>query len=383
MSRLRLLVVMVRPHGSPAVWTGGGQISTLQIALHLRDLGVDVYTLEGNPSVLFDYARDLRGYVLRKNSEMLGDVLGAKRIAMSTKCDSIYAYTSYFEETIVPSFLAALISRKRLLVGVLDDKGRAEDVQPFLRLIMARVRSRPGFRSLVRYAAFHASRRLACRTGICLAASRQSESYAKSILRAHRTFVVGRGVEKLWFERKNDAKTYDCVYSGRFDPSKRVSTLIRAWQIVVAKKPDAKLLLIGDGGAELPLVKRLIGEFGLSSNVTFGGFIKDRHTLAEMIGSSRMFVFPSTSEGFGLVVAEAMAAGLPCVLSDIPVLREVFGSSAAFSKVDEPTAFADAILDLLQDERKQNDYSQRGRSLAKGFSWEEVAKKVLNAITVP
>jgi glycosyltransferase involved in cell wall biosynthesis len=376
-----VLVVMIRPQGSPARLTGGGEVSTIQIAVHLRALGVDVYTLERSPSVLFRHARVLKAFTLGNNPGFLRDIVGVIKMVRKTKCDSLYAFTVYFHDTIVPSFVAAFVTRKKLFVGVLDDAHRAEDAQPFLGLIKSRVQRRPGFRSLLEYAAFHASRRLACRMGTCLEASRFSESYARSFLHARRTFVVGRGVEKFWFDRTNVGRTYDGVYSGRFDRSKRVSTLIRAWQIVVEKKPDAKLLLIGESGIELPLVKRLVSDSGLSSNVTFAGFVKDRSVLADKIRSARLFIFPSVKEGFGLAIAEAMAAGLPCILSDIAPLREVYGDSAVFAKADEPSAFAEAILDLLFDQRKRLDYSGRSKSLAKNFSWDIVAKNVLTALT--
>jgi glycosyltransferase involved in cell wall biosynthesis len=386
-ARPSVLVVMVRPPSSPEKLTGGGEVSTVQIAVHLRGLGVDVYTLERSPSVLFGNARIVKGYTLSNNQGLLSDIIGVIEMVRKARCDSIYAFTDYVPETIVPSFLAAFITRKKLFVNVLGAPGasgrRTEDAQPFLDLIKDRLRRKPGFRSLLRYAAFQSSRRLGCRMGGCLVATHFVGSYTKSLLRARRTFVVSRGVEKFWFDGTNADKVYDGVYSGRFNRSKRVSTLVRAWQIVVAKKPDAKLLLIGEGGKEFPLVERMVSDSGLSSNVTFAGFVKDRDILAKKIRSAKLFIFPSVKEGFGLVIAEAMAAGLPCILSDIPPLREVFGGSAVFAKADEPSSFADAILDLLFDQRKRLEYTERSKSLAKNFSWDEVAKNVLNALTMP
>jgi glycosyltransferase involved in cell wall biosynthesis len=385
--RPSVLVVMVRPQGSPARLTGGGEVTTIQTALHLRGLGVDVYTIERSPSVLSGQARELKAYRLSGSRGLLGDIIGVIRMVRRTHCDSIYAFTDYVPETIVPSFLAAYITRKEIFVNVLGAPGvtgrRTEDALPFHVLIRDRVRRRPGFRSLIAFAAFQASRRLACRMGACLVATHFVESYTNSLLHARRTFVVGRGVEEFWFGRTSAGMPYDGVYSGRFDVSKRVSALVRAWEIVVAKKPDAKLLLIGESGEEFPLVQRMVSDLGLTSNVTLAGFVKDRGILADMVRSARLFIFPSSKEGFGLVVAEAMAAGLPCVLSDIPPLREVFGGSAVFANAGEPSVFAGAILDLLHDEPKRLEYAERSRSLAKTFAWDEVASKVLTALTMP
>jgi glycosyltransferase involved in cell wall biosynthesis len=380
-------VVMVRPRSSLERLTGGGEVSTIQTALHLRGLGVDVYTIERRPSVILRHARDLKAHTLGKNQGLIGDIIGVIKMIRETRCDTVYAYTDYVQETIVPCFLAAFVTHRKLFVNVLGAPGvsgrRTEDSQSFIGLIRERVRLKPGFRSLVRYALFQASRRLGCRTGTCLVATHFVESYTRSLLHSRRTYVVGGGVEKLWFDKTGAEKTYDGVYSGRFDRSKRVSTLVRAWKMVVTRKPDAKLLLIGDSGAEFPLVERLITDLGLSSNVTLAGFVKDRVILADMVRSARLFIFPSVKEGFGLVVAEAMAAGLACILSDIPPLREVFGGSAVFVHADDPTAFADAIIDLLSDRTKLTEYSERSRLLAKNFSWDGVARKVLSAMTMP
>jgi glycosyltransferase involved in cell wall biosynthesis len=378
-----VLVVLIRPQGSPARLTGGGEVSTIQIATHLRELGARVAVLERRPSVLSGSAKALDAYTLSNSRGSFRDIIGVIRTVRKTGCDSIYAFTDYFNETILPSFVAALVTRKKLYVNVLSEARRAADSKPFISLIKERVQNRTGFRSLLRYAAYHISRRFACRTGTCLVASRYLATYTRDLLHSRRVFVIGRGVEELWFDRTDVDTTYDGVYSGRFDRSKRVSTLIKAWQIVVARKPDSRLLLIGDSGAELPTVRSLVDELGLSSNVTFAGFVGDRRILTERIRSARLFIFPSVKEGFGLVVAEAMAAGLPCVLSDIAPLREVYGGSAVFARPDEPASFASAILDLLFDEDKRQEYSERSKSLAETFSWNVVARNVLRAMTSP
>ena len=379
--RPRLLVVLVLKAQRTSRITGGGEVSTIQIASGLRELGVRVTLVERNPSLVLGHGGALEEYRLSDSGGLLGDVLGVIRMVRATRPDSIYAFSDHRPETIVPSFVAALATRRRLFVAVLDDAYRAEDAQPFLGLIRGRVRRGLGFRSLLAYASFHASRRLACRMGACLESSRFMESYVRSVLHARRTYVVGRGVEEFWFERTGAGKDYDCVYWGRFNWWKRVSTLIRAWKIVVGRKPDARLLLIGGYGEELPLVSRLVDDFGLKANVTFRGWINDRRLLAGEVRSARLFVFPSIREGFPGSAREAMAAGLPCVLSDIAPMRDAFGDSAVFARPDDPTSFAEAILGLLFDEKRRLDYSERSRQLAKNFSWSEVANQVLGALS--
>ncbi|MDA4127715.1 MAG: glycosyltransferase [Thaumarchaeota archaeon] len=355
----------------------------IQTAIALSELGVKACLIEGEPSILSSYAGTLESYKLGRTRSFLRDTIGVMRTAMKTRCDSVYAFSDYFPESVVPSFLVALITRKSLFVNVTNTAYRAADGRRFLGLLRSRFQSGPEIGSVLAFAIFHASRRLACRFGTCFVANRYMGSYAKSRLHARRTIVVGAGVEKFWYERTGAETSFDCVYSGRFDPSKRVPILIRAWQIVVNKKPDARLLLIGESGTELPLVKRLVGDLGLTSNVVFAGYVNDRRVLANMVMSAKVFVFPSVMEGFGLVIAEAMAAGLPCVLSDVEPLREVFGESAILVTPDEPSAFAGAILGLLLDEVKRLEYSAQSVALARSFTWDSVGKKVFAGLSEP
>jgi glycosyltransferase involved in cell wall biosynthesis len=355
----------------------------IQTAIALRELGVRVCMVEGEPAILSNHAQGLESYRLGRHRSFLRDTFGVVRAVRKTKSESIYAFSDYFPETIVPSFLAALITRRRLFVNVTSTAYKAADGRRFLGLLRSGFTGRPEIGPVIRFAVFHASRRLVFRMGTCLVPNRFMESYAKSRLRARRIFVVGAGVESFWFGGTNVEKSFDAVYSGRFDPSKRVPTLIRAWQIVVKKKPDARLLLIGESGTELPLVKRLVDDFGLTSNVVFAGYVKDRRVLADKVRSAKVFAFPSVLEGFGLVIAEAMAAGLPCVLADVEPLREVFGEAAVLVRQDEPSAFAEAILGLLDDEGKRFEYSVRSESLAQSFSWGSVGKRVLAALSRP
>ena len=77
------------------------------------------------------------------------------------------------------------------------------------------------------------------------------------------------------------------------------------------------------------------------------------------------------------MVAEAMAAGLPCILSNLPALKENFHSAAVFVKPNDVEGFAQAILSLSLDPDKCRELKRRGKKLVKQFSWETVAEKKL------
>jgi len=92
--------------------------------------------------------------------------------------------------------------------------------------------------------------------------------------------------------------------------------------------------------------------------------------LPALMAAASVFAFPSTKEGFGLAAMEALAAGVPVVLRDLPVLREVFGSSAHFAA--SPSALADALSAALASPDPAR--ASAGVALARRHTWSAAAE---------
>jgi glycosyltransferase-like protein len=95
--------------------------------------------------------------------------------------------------------------------------------------------------------------------------------------------------------------------------------------------------------------------------------------LPALVAGAAAFAFPSAKEGFGLAAMEALAAGVPTVVSDLPVLRQVFAGAVAFA--DGPTAFAAALAEAL--DRPDPARTAVGRALAARHTWAEAARRHL------
>ena len=95
--------------------------------------------------------------------------------------------------------------------------------------------------------------------------------------------------------------------------------------------------------------------------------------LAALYRGAEVFVFPSSREGFGLPILEAMACGCPVVLSDIPVFREVASEAGVFAVAEEPEGFAAAIEQIVLSDEIRTTLIRRGLSRAKEFSWRRTA----------
>ena len=109
-------------------------------------------------------------------------------------------------------------------------------------------------------------------------------------------------------------------FVGRLLGHKHVDDLLLSFARVLERMPNAKLIVIGDGDEKGRLVS-LAQDLGIGGSVNFTGFVEDREKI-RLMKSSELLVLPSTDEGWGNVITEAIACGLNTVSYDIPALRE-------------------------------------------------------------
>ncbi len=138
------------------------------------------------------------------------------------------------------------------------------------------------------------------------------------------------------------------VNVARFHEQKGHRYLLQAWPRVVARVPEAKLVLVGDGPLKGKM-QRLADELGILESVGFMGL---RDDVPAILARCSLGVFPSLFEGLPVAPIEMMSMGLPIVASDIGPLREVVGRGEAGVLVppEQPEDLAEAIVSLLQDD---------------------------------
>jgi glycosyltransferase involved in cell wall biosynthesis len=180
-----------------------------------------------------------------------------------------------------------------------------------------------------------------------------------------------------------EKKTFDAVFVGRIAKEKGIFDLLKVWRNVVRVRRNARLLLIGTG-LEYDLVKRRISELGLENRVFLRGRCEDAD-LYGLLKSSRLFVFPSLFEGWGMAVAEALACGLPVVAYDIPALREIFGKCGSMFLVPPKNveSMTSTVLDILSlNESEWAELSDCSERYSEQFTWDKIAEKDFESLKV-
>lgn len=130
--------------------------------------------------------------------------------------------------------------------------------------------------------------------------------------------VIPNGVDIQAIEQIPPANnSVDILYAGRLIKEKGVHILVKALDILRKKKPDISCLIIGDG-PERKNLEKLTRELKLQSNIHFAGFLKNQKELIAQMKSAKIFVLPSVREGFGIVVIEANACGVPVITTNHP-----------------------------------------------------------------
>ena len=171
---------------------------------------------------------------------------------------------------------------------------------------------------------------------------------------------------------------YDVVHLGRMHEHKGVFDMPHVWKEVIVKKPNAKLLVIGEG-PHRSRTQAMFAELGLSNTVTFTGGIPEKEK-NDLLCRSRIGLSLSFEEGWGLSINEFLATGIPVVAYGLPIFDTVFPDQLIKVPVGDKSATARAILDLIDVPARQRELGLRGRQFVQRYDFRNVAKQELAAL---
>ena len=162
----------------------------------------------------------------------------------------------------------------------------------------------------------------------------------------------------------------------RLDYLKRVDILIKSMELILRKQPKVRLI-IGGTGEEIFCLKKLAEKLKISKYILFAGFIPDKE-IPVYYAISDLFVFHSTYETFGMVLAEAMNYGKAIVSVANTAISEVVedGKTGLLVPALDYKAFADAVLKLLKNKECRNKMGRLGNEKAQRFyKWDKIASQ--------
>ena len=163
---------------------------------------------------------------------------------------------------------------------------------------------------------------------------------------------------------------------GSFEPRKNVDRAIDAFAAIKDMPDTLKLVLVGkDSPHKGKMIEKASG-LGLSERISFPGYIPDSD-ISALLSICTSFVFPSSAEGFGLPLLEAMNSGAPVIASDLKVFREIAGDAAWYVPVGDTEALSASMRKMLDDAEFRSALIRSGLERAKSFDCETAAMKTI------
>jgi len=192
-------------------------------------------------------------------------------------------------------------------------------------------------------------------------------------LSPERITTIHSGVAEEYFDapKMKRLRPY-ALFVGTIEPRKNLNALLDAWRLLNPELRRAfDLVVAGPAGwGAKSTLERIRAE------ATYLGYVPEAD-LPGLTAGATAFIYPSIYEGFGFPVAQAMAAGVPIVTSNVSSLPEITAGAAMLVDPRSPSELAAAILRVLEAADLRTDLSARGREVAQRYRWERCAEESL------
>ncbi len=187
---------------------------------------------------------------------------------------------------------------------------------------------------------------------------------------ATRVHVIAPGVASDFARVRRSSDRQTILAVGTIEPRKNLEHLIR----LLPRLPHARLVAVGPATPYRDACVAAARELGVADRVEFRGYVP-RGALLDLYATAAVAAAPSLYEGFGYAAAQALCAGLPCVVSDRASLPEVAGSDALAVALEDADGWAGALSSAIDGERDGIAAASRERCVRR-FSWSACAAKV-------
>lgn len=171
------------------------------------------------------------------------------------------------------------------------------------------------------------------------------------------------------------------LYVSKLEKKKNTPALVEAFAIMREqhKQIKHKLVLAGDAGLGYDEIKYIIREYNLDDEVIATGWVPELD-MPYIYNGASAFIFPSLYEGFGIPLLQAMACGVPIAASQTTSIPEVVGQAAVFFNPKDVKSIAEAMAEIITNEKLKNELIAKGFDRVKKFSWQKCAEETLAVI---
>jgi len=184
--------------------------------------------------------------------------------------------------------------------------------------------------------------------------------------------VIYPGIDERLLKIKKKVDENLLITVGRLYGVKRVDLILKAFKLILKKKPEMRLAVIGEGPEKSNLI-RLSEELGIINGVIFTGEVSEKE-LIEYYSKAKLTIYMPKREMFGIVPMESIASGTPVIGVNEGGFTEIIGTAAKLVK-PTPTAISKAVVKLLENKKLYKEMSKKGRMIAKNYTWKETAKR--------
>lgn len=184
--------------------------------------------------------------------------------------------------------------------------------------------------------------------------------------------VVPNAPQQFSQQTIRQTKPRNLIYMGSFMPYKNVELLVKGMKHL----PEYTLHLLSKISASRRQELESLTPKG--ANIVFHGGVSDE-TYVSLLADNAILVSASLDEGYGLPIAEALAMGVPAVISNIPIFHEVAAGGALYFDPSKPKAFADQVK-LVEKKATRETIIANGTAHIQTFDWDSSARTLLNAV---